>query len=251
MPRLCVILFVAGLAVGCEVLRPVQPTAAPAAAETLHRVATTPAPAPKPPVEVLRASAQQPAVPTAAQVEPEDPLLLVAKCLERDDLRGAATHLETYVRAHPDQPLFRLQLAELYLRCEQPAEARFHYERFVEDAQGVATLEAHLVTGHIRLMEMAQRSRDKFGELYHRGAGLLLLVKVQGSAKDRDAVFCEEMLCKALRALTDAKELKPNDPRVRGYLAEVLERAGSHRAADAERAAARTSVTGGGRKLLE
>ena len=249
MRRLCVMLFVAGLGVGCEVLRPARPTAAPA--ETLHRVATALPPAPKPPAEVLRASAQQPAPPTAAQVEAEDPLLLVAKCLERDDLRGAVTHLETYVRAHPDQPLFRLQLAELHLRCEQPTEAKFHYERFVADAQGVPTLEPHLVTGHIRLMEMAQRSRDKFGELYHRGAGLLLLVKAQDAAKDRDALFCEEMLCKALRALSDAKELKPNDPRVRGYLAEVLERAGSPRAAGAERAAARTSVTGDGRKALE
>ena len=248
MRRLCVALFVAGLAVGCEALRPAQqPPAAPA--DTLHRVATALPAAPKP-AEVLLASAKQPALPTAAQVVPEDPLVLVAQCLERDDPRGAATHLETYVRAHPDQPLFRLQLAELYLRCDRPTEAKFHYERFVADAQGVLTLDPHRVTGHIRLMELAQRSGDKFGELYHRGVGLLLLVKTQDAAKDRDAVFCEEMLCKALRSLTDAKDLKPNDPRVRSHLAEVLDRAGSRRAASAERAAARASVTGGG-KLLE
>ena len=244
MRRLCVTLFVAGLAVGCEALRPAQQPP-PAPAEVLHRVA----PAPKPPVEVLRASAQQPALPTAAQVVPEDALVLVAKCLERDDLRGAATHLEAYVRAHPDQPLFRLQLAELHLRCERPTEARFHYEGFVAGARGVPALVPHLVTGHIRLMELAQRSGDRFGELYHRGAGLLLLVKAQDADKNRDAQFCEEMLCKALRALTDAKELKPTDPRVRESLAEVLDRAGSRRAASAEREAARASVTGGGWKL--
>lgn len=248
MRRLCVTLFVAGLAVGCEALRPAQQPP-PAPAETLHRVTTKPPPAPKPPVEVLRTSAQQPAQPTAAQVVPEDVLVLVAKCLERDDPRGASAHLETYVRAHPDQPLFRLQLAELYLRCERPTEARFHYEGFVADAKGAPALVPHLVTGHIRLMEMAQRSGDKFGELYHRGAGLFLLVKSQDADKNRDAQFCEEMLCKALRALTDAKELKPTDPQVRTALAEVLDRTGSRRAASAEREAVRTSVTSGGWKL--
>ncbi|MBN9119405.1 MAG: hypothetical protein J0I06_09640 [Planctomycetes bacterium] len=249
MRCLCAVLFVAGGAVGCEALRPAQPTAVPPPADTLHRPAAAAAAAPKPPAEVLRASAQQPVAP-AAQVAPEDPLVLVAKCLERDDARGAAAHLETYVRAHPDQPLFRLQLAELYLRCGLPTEAKFHYEGFVADAEGVTTLAPHLVTGHIRLMETAQRSGDKFGDLYHRGAGLLLLVKTQDGANDRDAVFCEEMLCKALRALTDAKELKPNDPQARARLADALDRAGSRRAANAERAAARACVTGGGRKVL-
>jgi hypothetical protein len=170
--------------------------------------------------------------------------VLVAKCLERADHRGAAAHLETYVRAHPDQPLFRLQLAELYLRCDQFAEAKCHYEQFVAVACG-PTLAPHVITAHIKLMELAQRSGDTFGELYHRGAGLLLLVASQDSAKDRDAEFCEEMLCKALRALTSAKELKPGDPQVRVCLAEALDRVGSGRAARAERAAVRESVTGG------
>ena len=76
-------------------------------------------------------------------------------------------------------------------------------------------------------------------------------MKTQDGAKDRDALFCEEMLCKAFRALTDAKELKPGEPRVRASLAEALDRAGSRRAADAERAAARASVTSGGRRPLE
>ncbi len=226
--------------IGCEALRPT-----PAQVPAPLRVAATPTVAPKAEAasEVIRAS--------AVQAAPDDPLVLVARCLERADHRGAAVHLETYVRAHPDQPLFRLQLAELYLRCGQPAEAKFHGERFVEDAAGVASLAPHAVTAHIKLMELAQRADDRFGELYHRGAGLLLLVKTQDAAKDRDARFCEEMLCQALRALTDAKELKPNDPRARTQLAAALERAGSRRAAGAERAAARASVTGGAGKVLE
>jgi hypothetical protein len=94
-------------------------------------------------------------------------------------------------------------------------------------------------------MELAQHSEDPFGELFHRGVGLLLLVKQEDAAGDRDEPFCEEMLCKALRALADAKELKPGDPRVRVYLAEALDRTGNRRAANAERAAARGGVVSG------
>src|SRR5436190_280266 len=167
--RLCALTFVAGLAVGCEALRPApknpSPTPPPRG-EGLQTERPSLSPPSFPgkgvgglgssPVEILRTSAQQPAVPVAAQVVPEDPLVLVAKCLERADHRGAAIHLETYVRAHPDQPLFRLQLAELYARCDRPADARFHYERFVVDAQGVAALAARVVAAHIKVMEMAQ-----------------------------------------------------------------------------------------------
>jgi hypothetical protein len=73
----------------------------------------------------------------------------------------------------------------------------------------------------------------------------LLLVREQDGAKGRDDAFCEEMLCKALAALTEAKECKPADARVRVYLAEAHERAGNRGAADAERAAARTDVAAG------
>jgi thioredoxin-like negative regulator of GroEL len=196
---------------------------------------------------VLRASAAKPARPPAAPQEPpeEDALALAAKCLERDDHRGAAAHLDAYVRAHPDQPLFRLRLAELYLRDGRAAEAKFHYERFAADAQDGAALRPHLVAAHIKLMELAQQSEDRFGELFHRGIGLLLLVKQEDGKKERDEEFCEEMLCKSLRALADAKELKPGDPRVRVYLAEALERTGNRRAANAERAAVRAGVTAG------
>jgi hypothetical protein len=170
----------------------------------------------------------------------------MAECLVRDDHRGAATHLAAYVRAHPDQPLFRLRLAELYQRGARTADAKFHYERFVADAQdGLPALLPYRVTAHTKLMEIAQQSGDRFGELFHRGVGLLLLVKEQDGLKDGDDGFCEEMLCKALRALADAKELKPSDPRPRVYLAEALDRTGNRHAASAERTAARTSVTAG------
>jgi predicted Zn-dependent protease len=195
------------------------------------------------PVEVLRASAAEPVRLTKPK---DDALALVAECLERNDLRAAAIHLDGYVREHPDQFLFRLQLAELYAQAEQPAEAKFHYERFALDAQdGPPALQPHRVTAHTRLMEIAQRRGDRFGELLHRGVGLLLLVKQMDGVKDHDEGFCEEMLCKSLKALQEAKELKPADPRVRVYLAEAHARAGNRSGANAERAGAREGVTCG------
>ncbi len=237
---LCLVL---ATTVGCESFRPAPPAAPPA----LPTVAVKPPDPPKPPVEILRASASRPEPPVAVSQPPEDdPLGSVARCLERDDWRGAATHLSAYVCAHPDQPLFRLQLADLYLRGTRPADARVQYERFVADAQsGPPALRPYLVTAHIKLMEIAQRSGDRSGELFHRGTGLLLLVKEQDHAANRDESFCEEMLCKALKALSDAKELKPGDPRVRVYLAEVLDRTGNRRAAAAERSAARMLLPSG------
>src|SRR5262245_47313021 len=63
--------------------------------------------------------------------EEDDPLTLAAACLKQSDHAGAAKHLEVYVRAHPDQPMFRAQLAELYLRANKPADAKFHLEKFI------------------------------------------------------------------------------------------------------------------------
>jgi predicted Zn-dependent protease len=167
-----------------------------------------------------------------------DSLALAAECLERGDRAGAAVHLEAHVRLHPDQLMFRAQLAELLLRLGRDRDAKAHYERFAADAQAATGApRTHLVTAHTRLMEIAQRADDRFAEVFHRGVGLLLLVKAQDKLPDRDADFAEEMLCKAIKALAEAKELKPADPRVRVYLAEAYDRSGNRRAADAERAA--------------
>jgi hypothetical protein len=224
--------------VGCESMRPSAPapTQPPPVTAPVRVVGKPPEP-PKSPVEILRTAATQPAP------DEDDPLTSVSKCLERDDHLGAAIHLEGYVRAHPDQPMFRLQLAELYLRAERRPEAKGHLEQFIARAQGgPATLQPHLVTAHIKLRDIAVGADDRFGEAFHRGAGLLLLVKEQDGDPKRDDTFCEEMLCKSLRALTEAKGLKPGDARVRAYLADVQERMGNRRAADTERAAARADV---------
>jgi hypothetical protein len=245
--RVWIVCFVLLAVFGCESLRPAPPAPLASGERERGQKSLNPKEEGSPSVSNFRPeSSTLPAGNGEGSAPDDDPLASFAECLRRDDPRGAAAHLDTYVRANPDQPMFRLQLAELYLRCDRPREARFHYERFVADAQvGAVTLRPHLVTAHIKMMELAQRSGDRFGELFNRGTGLLLLVKQQDGAADRDEAFCEEMLCKALRALTDAKELKPGDPRVRVYLAEVLERTGNRRAAAAERSAARGGVAGG------
>lgn len=244
--RVVLLLVLAGAVLGCESVRaPAPPPATqPPPVTAPVRVVGRPSDVPKTPVEVLRASAT---VPATTQAPPEeDALVLVAKCLERDDHLGAANHLETYVRRHADQLLFRVQLAELYLRADRIADARCHLEQFVADAQsGPPALRPHVVTAHIKLREIAVKGGDRFGEAFHRGVGLLLLVREQDGSPDRDAAFCEEMLCKALAALTEAKQHKPGDARVCVYLAEVHARAGNRLGAEAERAAARSDVVGG------
>jgi hypothetical protein len=175
-----------------------------------------------------------------------DPLTLVAESLERGDKIAAANHLETYVRRHPEQCMFRLQLAELLLQINDDARAKVHFEQFVARAQtGPESVRKYLVHAHTRLMEIAQRENDPLAELFHRGVGLLILVQEQDRSPDREEDLYEEMLCQSLRALNEAKERKPGDLRVRVYLAEVYERMGNHRAAANERTAACNGIVPG------
>lgn len=175
--------------------------------------------------------------------DPADTLTLAAEALQRGDRASAAAHLEAYVRDHPGQLMFRAQLAELLVALGRDDAARFHFERFAADARrSTGRAKDHLVHAHTRLMEVAQRGGDRFGESFHRGAGLLLLVGEQDADPKRDEGFCEQMLCKSLKALAEARELRPHDPRVRVWLAEAYDRTGNRRAADAERAAAGPSA---------
>lgn len=209
--------------VGCRTLvAPAPPEPPP------PRVALPPRP------EVVPASAALPEPPA------DDPLTLAAKCLQDGDDSAACTHLAAHVRAHPEQVMFRAHLAELLVKLGRDADARRHFERFVADGKtATGSVRAHLVHCHTRLMEIAGRADDRPTELYHRGVGLLLLVREQDrdpAARDDD--FCEEVVCKALAALREAKELRPADGRVRQALADVYERTGNRRAAEVERAAA-------------
>ena len=170
-----------------------------------------------------------------------DPLTRAAECLDRGDDPAAADHLGEYVRGHPDQLMFRAHLAELLLRLGRADEAKEEFGRFVAAAQETTgPPHDHLVHCHTRLMEIGQRDGDRFAELFHRGVGLLLL-----AGKLDDADGGEETVCKAMEALTAAKELRPTDPRVHLYLAAAYDRAGNRRAADVSRDAARSLAVPG------
>lgn len=225
---------------GCESLKtaPAPPPALPspatitAAPAVVQAAATVPRSAPPPERE---------------QDLPPDPLSLAADCLSRGDHASAAPHLEAHVRGHPEQVMFRVQLAELYLRLGRDDAAKVHFERFAAEARRTTGPAKKLVVdSHTRLMEIAQRDGDRFGEELHRGVGLLLLAGEQAALPECDAGFCEEVLCKALKALRAAKEMAPDDPEVRYWLAGAYDRTGNPRAADAERAVVRTAVTPSG-----
>jgi predicted Zn-dependent protease len=206
--------------------------------QTLH------APAPEPAPPLVATNQDQAVLPAAAAeaapTEPADRLTLYTECMGRGDQPAAAAHLDAYVRAHPDQLMFRAHLAELLLRLGRPTDARAQFEQFVADAQAATgPPREHLVHCHTRLMEIGQRADDRFAELFHRGVGLVLL------AKDADGEVGEEIVCRAIAALTAAKELRPADPRVCLYLADAHDRAGNRRAADVCRAAARNRSTPG------
>jgi hypothetical protein len=139
--------------------------------------------------------------------------------------------------------MFRWQLAEMLVRVGHNDTAKVHYERFIADtATATGPVRTYLITAHTRLMEMAQSRDDRFDELFHRGVGLFLLAREQDRLVDRDPEFGEEMLCKAMKAMVEAKELHPSDARVHAYLAEIYESQGNPRAAVAERGAVRSGV---------
>jgi predicted Zn-dependent protease len=194
-----------------------------------------------------RGGSSEPFVPPALAVD-HDPLTLAAESLERGDRAGAAAHLEDYVCRHPEQWMFRVQLAEILLALGRDAPARAQLERFIADAPSSSDpARGQIINAHTRLMEIAERANDRFGELFHRGVGLLLLAKFQEklTRTDADPAFAEEMLCKALLSLREAKELKPTDARTRAYLAEAYERCGNPRAAEAERLGVRGALLPG------
>jgi tetratricopeptide (TPR) repeat protein len=231
--RLGWLVLTAAVIAGCESLKESPPVSPQAAAP----IATTPAPA-----EVIPIQARVPAAPVAdTPALPEDSLTLAAECLTRGDEPAAADHLDTYVRLHPEQIMFRAHLAELLLKLDRLDESKRQFEQFVAAAQkSSGPPRSHLVHCHTRLMEIGRRKNDAFAEAFHRGVGMLLLVKEQEtSGTGVDDGMREEILCKALTALKEAEKLRPNNSRVPFYLAEAYDLAGNRHGADVARAAAR------------
>jgi tetratricopeptide (TPR) repeat protein len=206
------LLFVA--VAGCQAVSPTPVRTAPP-----HPAAPAAAP------QALRASLPAEVIPVAAIAEPldsppPDALSLAADCLDRGDESAAARHLEKHISEHPDQVVFRAQLAELLARLDQLPEAQAHYEAAAASAQdGPPVVRKNLVRYHTRLMEIARQRADVYAEHLHQGIGLYLVAgRLSDSAEAGDV---ERLLCKAAKALKEAQDLRPDDARPAWYLYRV------------------------------
>ena len=168
-------------------------------------------------------SQSPPIIRGATPKDEPDHLRLAAEHLDRADETGAVPHLKAHLRQQPDALMVRAYLGELLLKTGDTAESKLHFERFTRDAAGAGgPAQAHLVHVHTRLMELAARSDDAFGEQLHRGIGLVLLVEQWAeSGTATDAALAERTLVQAVQALKRADGEKPGEARVWFYLAEA------------------------------
>ncbi len=152
-----------------------------------------------------------------------DSLTLAADCLSRGDNAGAADYLSRHVVHHPDQLVFRAQLAEVLARLDRLPEAQAQFEAATACAQdGTLAARNRLVHYHTRLMEIARLRGDDYAENLNRGIGLYL-VALQ-LAKKGNAGDVERLLCKAAGALKEAQSRRPDDARPAWYLYRVWSR---------------------------
>ena len=200
---------------GCQAVAPQPPKALPPA----QTVAARP---PAPPPEEHKPPPVPPTAVAAAELPaPEDPLGLAADSLEQGDLPAAARHLQRHVAEHPDQVVFRAQLADLLVRLDKLPEAQAHFEAVAAQAQdGPPVVRKELVRYHTRLMEIAQHREDEYAERLHRGIGLYL-VAARLAAQGSESGDVERLMCKAAAALKEAQEKRPDDARAAWYLYRV------------------------------
>lgn len=204
---------------GCQSVSPAPAPPPPPARPATVRPLAPPTESPvRPAVRV--APAPEPPAPEPPAPE-DDPLSLAADCLEQGDLAAASRHLGAHVRRHPDQVVFRAQLADLLARQDRLPEAQAHFEAAAAQAQdGPPVVRRELVHYHTRLMEIAQQRADDYSEHLHRGIGLYL-VAARLAERDGEAGDVERLMCKAMKALTAAQEKRPDDARAPWYLYRV------------------------------
>jgi tetratricopeptide (TPR) repeat protein len=150
-------------------------------------------------------------------------LSLAATFLEVGNDAAACPHLGVYVEARPEEYLMRAHYAELLYRLNKPAEAREQFTQFMAQAQEQGESAASsLIHCHSRLMEIAAKEDDAYGEHLNRGIGLLLLARARATVTDPDdAEDGEGLLCKAAGELTLAGMEQPDEARPCWYLFEV------------------------------
>jgi tetratricopeptide (TPR) repeat protein len=189
------------------------------------------------PVAVVRG--QQPTITTVRADKPalasdgRDHLAHAATHLDRGDREAALPHLRVHVAQHPDAVQIRAYLGELLYSLGQYDHARGQFLRVAADAaRSPGEIRNHLVHVHTRLMEIALRQNDRYPEYFHRGVGLVLLVRQWDTdPATRDEIQVETTLVKAVAALREACRENPDDPEPTQYLAEALDRLGQPSAA--------------------
>ncbi len=153
-------------------------------------------------------------------------LSLAAAHLENGDEASAAAHLAQYLAYHPEQVAVRIQYAELLWRLQRFAEAGVEYEKYVADAaEAGASNRRRWIHCHGRLLEVAEKTGDRYAEYLHRGIGLYLLACCRTELDDpQGALPAEGLLCKAATELTQAHDLAPDEARPCWYLYAVWQR---------------------------
>jgi tetratricopeptide (TPR) repeat protein len=161
-------------------------------------------------------------------------LNLAAAYLALGNDRLAAPSLAAYLNARPDHFLVRMPYAEVLTRLEQFGAACTQMERFVVDVQDFPRLaDEHLLPCHTRLMELAQKLGDEYGERLNRGIGLYLLaIKRVELGGEKANHLAEELLCKAAAELTLARLQRPDEARPSWYLHGVWNRLGQRQPAE-------------------
>ncbi len=161
-------------------------------------------------------------------------LSLAAAHLALGQDNPAAVQLAAYLRAKPDHFLIRMPFAEVLARLDRTPEAAEQLEGFIAAIQDLPRLaDDHLIACHTRLMELATRHGDEYGERLHRGVGLYLLALKRGEMGGAGAArLAEELLCKAAGELTLAHLQRPSEARPAWYLHGVWRQLGQRQPAE-------------------
>ncbi|MFO0880156.1 MAG: hypothetical protein U0840_22640 [Gemmataceae bacterium] len=163
----------------------------------------------------------------------EAQLSLAAAFLALGQDTEAAAPMQAYLEARPSHFLVRMPFAEVLTKLERFAEARVQLERYIADVQDHPHIaDEQLIGCHTRLMELAIRLGDEFGERLHRGIGLYLLAIKREELGGESRRLAEELYCKAAGELTLARLEKPLEAQPCYYLRDVWRKLGQQQPAE-------------------
>lgn len=161
-------------------------------------------------------------------------LSLAAAYLAQGRDAEAVPQLAQYLEARPDHFLVRMPYAEVLARLDRHAEAATQLEAFVAAVQDYPRLaDEQLISCHTRLMELASKDGDDYGERLHRGIGLYLLAQKRADLGGLTSTrIAEELFCKAAGELTLARLQRPDEARPFWYLHGVWQQLGQRQPAE-------------------